>query len=55
MKRAYATCDHCKREFLSPIQVPEGAKLQGNTGPCPHCKKTTSIDRLFWKDDADAN
>lgn len=53
MKRAFVTCEHCGKDFQSPIQVPEGSDVQmsGNTGQCPHCRKMTSIDNLKWKEE----
>ncbi len=45
MKKAFATCQHCQKQFLSPVQdIPS----DGVTGRCPFCKKETRVTELDW-------
>lgn len=49
MKKAFVTCVHCLKPFLSPIQVPEGIVLEaGETTPCSHCRAITPVKDLSW-------
>lgn len=49
--KLYVVCQHCQKEFLSPIQFPEGASVAqfGNVTSCPHCRRSTSCDRTVRK------
>ncbi|MFA7245373.1 MAG: tyrosine--tRNA ligase [Candidatus Magasanikbacteria bacterium] len=42
-------CRHCENKFISPIQFSkesfETVTLKGNKTNCPHCKKTTGLDK----------